>query len=350
MILIGLMLIGAPPFHKWLTDAYSKDPSVPVLISLIVFIKFNLYLVGYLYLTPVFLIFGILMMIVGMFQCMICRNFSELFSTLHLLIFSIMLFTSPIIELEGMFYYLVLPFSLGFSVLHSIHGNLAKSANKEGILDFGGLSDRTMTGAISTLIIYLIFFSLLSMCSEILMRVGIKTNIVFLITGCIALFTSAASLAVFFRNYTLIFEGFPKVDVSIKGSQKIIIPLLSVMCLVFSLLPQFTLNTLSLLGGIYPAFDIINILLSIIFAATLVSIAIMKLLRVRKVDLWTTGYASTSELKSSHGEIFTLWEDIFRPIYAITIPDEKIVNKISRIHTAILLAILVIIVVGGAML
>jgi hypothetical protein len=65
---------------------------------------------------------------------------------------------------------------------------------------------------------------------------------------------------------------------------------------------------------------------------------------------WTMGYASVEDTQGSHGEIFTSWREIFKPLYGIDIPDDKTTKVLEKINPLILVAVLAILAILGVML
>jgi hypothetical protein len=62
------------------------------------------------------------------------------------------------------------------------------------------------------------------------------------------------------------------------------------------------------------------------------------------------GYASVEDTQGSHGEIFTSWREIFRPLYNIDIPDEESIKALEKINPLILFAVLALLATLGVML
>ena len=343
-----LMLVGVPPFHKWLSDLYSNYQSTGVLVAVVALSYLNAYQASYAPLMPLFLFFGTLMMIVGIFQCMISRSFTDLYSTSHQIILGLLLVSAAVGELQALFFYLLLPSILSLTIIHFVHSHLAEETKKTGMLEFGGLSTGLRVEAASTLTTYLILFTLVSLSAEIFMQIGVNGNIVFILLGCATLFVAAASLAVFFRNYTLIYEGLSKSDVRSSNTEKFAVGALLGGNLVTGLIPATSFSIFSFIDGWQPPkFETFNALLLISLAAILLSIMIVVFAKPSKTKSWTTGYTSVDELHESRGEIFTLWKEIFKPIYDIDVPDDRASETLGRMSPAILFVVLVALVVLG---
>jgi hypothetical protein len=181
------------------------------------------------------------------------------------------------------------------------------------------------------------------------MQIGMTGNIEFILLGCTTLFVAAASLAAFFRNYTLIYEGLSKSDVQSNNTQKFAVSALLAGNLVTALIPVSSLGIFSFVGGWQPPeFDTLNTLLLITLTAIILSIIIVMSVKPDKAKSWTTGYTSVDELHESRGEIFTLWKEIFKPIYDIKVPDDRASETVGRINPVIILVMLVMLVVLGA--
>jgi hypothetical protein len=219
------------------------------------------------------------------------------------------------------------------------------------MFEFGGLSTGMKAQSACTLATYLILFTLVSLSSEIFMQIGISGNIEFILLGCITLFVAAASLAVFFRNYTLIYEGLSKSNIPSSSSQKFAVTALSAGNLVTALVPISSFSIFSSIGGLRPPeFEALNTLLLIVAAATILSAIIMVFAKPSKMRSWTTGYATLNELRESRGEIFTSWREIFEPIYAIKVPDDKASEIVGKINPIIIFVTLAVFAVIGEIL
>jgi len=346
-----LLLIGAPPFHKWFSDLYSNYRSTGVLVALTALTHLNAYQASYASLTSLLLFLGALMMIVGLFQCMVCKTFTELYSTSHRIVFGLLLVSASVSELRALFLYLLLPSIFTLSIIHFVHNSLAERTKKSGMFEFGGLSTGMKAQSACTLATYLILFTLVSLSSEIFMQIGISGNIEFILLGCITLFVAAASLAVFFRNYTLIYEGLSKSNIPSSSSQKFAVTALSAGNLVTALVPISSFSIFSSIGGLRPPeFEALNTLLLIVAAATILSAIIMVFAKPSKMRSWTTGYATLNELRESRGEIFTSWREIFEPIYAIKVPDDKASEIVGKINPIIIFVTLAVFAVIGEIL
>ncbi len=346
-----LLLVGAPPFQKWLKDFYSNFQSTAVLVAFVTLMYLKAEQTSYAFVAPLLVLFGALMMVTGVFQCMICKDFTELYSTFHQLVFGMLLLSAPISGLEALFYYLLLPAALSLAIVHSVHSYFAEKTSRSGMFEFGALSNKLRVEAASTLMTYLILFTLISMSAEVFILTGVETNIGFIPIGCVTLFVAAASLAAFFRNYTLIYEGVSESDIWPSGALKPTLGALTAVNLLTALVPLSSLGILSFITRWkLPEFEVMNPLLMVTIAAILASVIIVRFVRRTKEKSWTTGYSPVQELRRSRGEIFTLWQEIFKPIYNIRVPDERISEIIGRISPLILLAIFILLVILGEIL
>ena len=345
-----LMLVGALPFQKWLPDMYSNYKSAGVLVAFTVLVFLNENLVSYAAIAPLLLLLGALTTIVGVFQCMISRRFADLFSTIHQITFGLLLVSASVKELDALFSYLLLPAVISLSIINYVHDSLNEKTGNS-MFEFGGLSTVMKVESVSTLATYLVLFSLLSMGAEVLMQMGIEGSIGFILLGCAMLFAAAASLAVFFRSYTLVFEGPPKGSVTSGSCQKFAVALVSAGNLLLALIPAWPLLAFSLAGGGNPPqFEAMNNLLLVMLVATLLSAVIVGGGKPGKVKSWMTGYATVDDLQGSKGEIFTAWREIFRSVYNIRIPDDGVSRTLDRINPLMLLVLIVVLAIIGVMI
>ena len=345
-----IMLVGALPFQKWLPDMYSNYKSAGVLVAFTAVVFLNENLASYAAIAPLLLLLGALTTIVGVFQCMISRRFADLFSTIHQITFGLLLVSASVKELDALFSYLLLPAVLSLSVINYVHDSLNEKTGN-GMFEFGGLSTVMRVEAASTLATYLVLFSLVSMGAEVLMQMGIEGSIGFILLGCAMLFAAAASLAGFFRSYTLVFEGLSNSSVTSGGSQKFAVALVSASNLLIALVPTWPLLAFSLVsGGKPPQFEALNNLLLVMLVATLLSAVVMGGAKPGKIKSWMTGYTTVDDLQGSRGEIFTAWREIFKPVYDIRIPDDGVSQALEKTNPLILLALIVMLAIIGVMI
>jgi hypothetical protein len=347
-VALTLLLVGAPPFHKWLSNLYSSYRSTGILVALTALVNMNIYQASYASLTALIMFFSALMMIVGIFQSMACKNFTELYSTSHQITFGLLLVSAAVNELKTLFLYLLLPSVLSLAIIHFVHNNFAEKTKSNGMFEFGGLSAGAKVEAASTLTAYLILFTLMSLSAEVFMQIAMSGNFHFILLGCITLFVAAASLTAFFRNYTLIYEGMSKTDIPSSKAQKFAVTMLSGGNLVTALIPSSSFSFFWFVGRWQTLeFETVNILLLITLAAIVLSFSVVEFTKPAKKKSWTTGYTSVDELHESRGEVLTLWKEIFKPIYHIGVPDDKASQIVEKINPAILLLLFVILVVLG---
>ena len=345
-----LMLVGALPFQKWLPDMYSNYKSVGVLVAFTAVVFLNEHLASYAAIAPLLLLLGALTTIVGVFQCMISRRFADLFSTIHQIVFGLLLVSASVKELDALFSYLLIPAVLSLSVINYVHDSLNEKTGN-GMFEFGGLSTVMRVEAASILTTYLVLFSLVSMGAEVLVQMGIEGSIGFTLLGCAMLFVAAALLAAFFRGYTLVFEGPSKSNVVSGGSQKLAVALVSAGSLLLALIPTWPLLAFSLVnGGEPPEFEALNNLLMVMLIAASLSAVIMGGEKPGQIKSWMTGYATVDDLQGSRGEIFTAWREIFKPAYDIRIPDDGVSQAIEKTNPLILLVIIIMLAIIGVMI
>jgi hypothetical protein len=345
-----LMLVGALPFQKWLPDMYSNYKSAGVLVAFTAVVFLNENLASYAAVAPLLLLLGALTTIVGVFQCMISRRFADLFSTIHQIAFGLLLVSASVKELDALFSYLLLPAVISLSVINHVHDSLNEKTGN-GMFEFGGLSTVMRVEAASTLATYLVLFSLLSMGAEVLVQMGVEGSIGFILLGCVMLFAAASSLAVFFRSYTLVFEGFSNSSIISGGSQKFAVALVSAGNLLIALVPMWPLLAFSLVsGGKPPQFEALNSLLLIMLVATILSVVVMGGAKPGKIKSWMTGYTTVDDLQGSRGEIFTAWREIFKPVYDIRIPDDGVSQALEKTNPLILLALIVMLAIIGVII
>jgi hypothetical protein len=329
---------------------YSNYKSAGVLVAFMAVVFLNEHLASYAAIAPLLLLLGALTTIVGVFQCMISRRFADLFSTIHQIVFGLLLVSASVKELDTLFSYLLLPAMLSLSVINYIHNSLNEKTGN-GMFEFGGLSTVMRVEAASILTTYLVLFSLVSMGAEVLVQIGIEGSMGFILLGCVMLFAAAASLAVFFRSYTLIFEGISNSSITSGGSQKLAVALVSAGNLLLALIPTLPLLAFSLVnGGKPPQFEALNNLLLVMLVATSLSAVIMGSAKPGRIKSWMTGYATVDDLQGSRGEIFTAWREIFKPVYDIRIPDDGVSRTLERANPLILLVIIIMLAIIGVMI
>ena len=338
-LVLPLLLIGMSPFHKWLVESYSTSPSLTILSSFVALMYLNTYREAYGSVVPLLLLFGTAMMLVGFFKGGICKSISEAYSVLHQMVFGLLALLASTNGLTGLFNYLLIPCALSLLILYHIHSYLSDAVKGQNILDFSGLSKKLKLEAVCTFATYVILFGLLSVGAEALMYNGMTMNIGFLPVGCVALFVSAASLAVFFRFYTLIYEGLPRIDISSGRIQKVIVTALSAVNFAAAVIPTFSANVLSWMNLAEPGtvLGVANLLLVVTSVGVVLSIIVARSIKTVKTEPWSTGYERIQEISKQRGEIFTLWKEIFRPLYAIRVPDEEISRLVGKVHPAILM-------------
>jgi len=338
-LILPLLLIGMPPFHKWLAESYSISPSLTILSSFMALMFLNSYREAYGFVVPLLLLFGTAMMLIGFFNGIICKNISEVYSVLHQIVLGLLMLLASTNELTGLFNYLLIPCALSLFILYHVHSYLSDVVKGQNILDFGGLSKKLKLEAACTFATYVILFGLLSIGAEALIYNGMTLNIRFLPVGCVTLFVSAASLAIFFRFYTLIFEGLPRIDISSSRIQKtMVIALLSVN-FVAAVVVAFSADILSWMNitGLNVILGVTNLLLVVISIDVILSIIVASSIKTIRTEPWSTGYGRIQEISKQRGEIFTLWKEILHPLYSIKVPDEEISRLVGKVHPAILI-------------
>ena len=135
------------------------------------------------------------------------------------------------------------------------------------------------------------------------------------------------------------------------GTMKYAIALISAINVIIALAPALPLSTFSLVTGIeFSNFETFNNILLLLLVAALLSVLIFARAKLAKRKSWTMGYASVEDTKTSHGEIFTSWREIFRPLYSISIPDDVATKALDKINPLILFAVLAILATLGVML
>lgn len=341
--ILALFLVGLSPPGVWLTASYSRFPSLALLSSFVALMYLNTYRVAYTWFAPALLLFGATMMLVGVFNGAICESMPEAHSVLHQIVLGLLLLSASTNELAPLFNYLLLPSALSLSIVYQIHGYLCGAVRKDRILEFGGLSSKLKLEGAYTFTTYIILFALLSVGAEALMYAALHVDVGFLLAGCVALFVSAGSLAVFFRFYTLVYEGLPKIDIPSSRVQELVVTVLLASNFSVAVLAAFSSNLLSLMNivGRAPALGVENVLLVIMSVGGVLSIIVAKCIKVVKTELWSTGYTSTEELSKQRGEVFTLWKEIFKPLYGIRVPDQAFSRVVGKLHPIILLVILI---------
>jgi len=190
-----------------------------------------------------------------------------------------------------------------------------------------------------------------SMVAEVLMRIGVEGSIGFTLLGCAMLFSAAASLAAFFRGYTLIFEGPSKSGVTPGGSLRLAVALVSAGDLLLALVPAWSLIVLSLASGGKPLeFESLNVLLLVMLVAASLSAAIMGGAKPVKFKSWMGGYAGVGDLQGSKGEIFTSSTEIFKLVYDFKSPDDGVSGAMERANPLIILAFIAALAIVGVMI
>jgi hypothetical protein len=344
-----LLLVGAVPFQKLLPDLYTSHKSVGILVSLVAVTQLSTNQVEYTSIVPLLLLLGTITVIIGVFQCMTCKRFTDLFSSIHQVAFGLLLASASTNQLNALFYYLLFPCVLSLTMINQIHGSLSEKA--EGMFEFGGLSSVIWVESVSTLATYLVLFSLVSISAEIFMQMGVRGATQFVVLGCAMIFAAAATLAASFRSYTLVFEGPSRSGVASLRTMKYAIALTSAVNVIIALAPALPLSTFSFVTGMeFPNFETFNNILLLLLVAALLSALTMARGKQAKRKSWTMGYASVEDTQGSHGEIFTSWKEIFKPLYDITIPDEKTTKALEKINPLILVAVLAILAILGVML
>ena len=344
-IILPLLLIGLPPFHKWLVEAYSTSPSLTILSSFVALMFLNTLREAYVSFIPLLLLFGAAMMLIGLFKGGVCKSIPEAYSALHQMVFGLLALLAVASELSGLFGYLLIPCALSLFILYHVHNYFSEAMRGQNILDFGGLSKKLRVEAVCTFATYVIIFGLLSVGAEALMYNGMTKNIEFLPIGCVALFVSAASLAVFFRFYTLIYEGPPRIMISSSIAEKATVAVLSTTNFGAAVIVTFSANVLSWMNMTEPgtSLAVTNLLLLVISVGAALSIVVAKSIRVIKAEPWSTGYGEMKETSRQRGEIFTLWKEILYPLYTIRVPDDEVSKHVGKVHPAILMVILLLV-------
>ena len=347
---IVLFLAGAFPFHRWLADMYSDFKSAGILVAFIAVAYLNEHLVAYASVAQPLLFLGALTTIVGVFQCMTGKRFAGFLSGIHQIIFGILLVPASVMELGALFYYLLPPAVLSLSVINSVYDRLGEETGGD-MLGLGGLSSSLRVEAASVLSTYMVLFSLVSMVAEVLMLKGVGGSVGFTLLGCATLFAAAASLAAFFRGYTLVFEGPSKGSVAKAGLRGLAVALASAGSFLLALVPAWSLLVLSLAsGGKPPEFESLNILLLIMLVAASSSAVAMAGAKPVKAKSWMGGYAGVDDLRGSRGEIFTSWREIFKPLYDLRSPDEGVSGAIEGTNPLIILAIVAVLAIIGVVI
>ena len=344
-----IVLLGVPPLHGWLAEIYSSYRSIEILvaISAVLYLYVNREL--YLGLLPVLIIIGVIMMLSGVFHGMVSKSLATFSSAIHLVTFGLLLLASQVNE--ALFIYSLIPSALALIVINSLHEALQRRTGKNGLFDFGGLSTKMKTETASILAAYLTITGIISLGAEVFLSGGLSGDVVLILLGCVTLFTTAASLAVFFRGYTLIFEGLPRGESIISGYNKYPVLALSIIGLLLALIPVLPLGAYAFITAepIF-GFDSLNILLLICLGAVVISLLFSPHSSNIKRRSWTTGYAGMSDLSGSHGEVFTSWTEIFKPFYSIRVPDDKVSAYLERLNPVIILLALVLLTLLGGMI
>ncbi len=291
------------------------------------------------------MLFGAAMMLIGLFKGGVCKSIPEAYSALHQMVFGLLALLAVASELSGLFGYLLIPCALSLFILYHVHNYFSEAMRGQNILDFGGLSKKLRVEAVCTFATYVIIFGLLSVGAEALMYNGMTKNIEFLPIGCVALFVSAASLAVFFRFYTLIYEGPPRIMISSSIAEKATVAVLSTANFGAAVIVTFSANVLSWMNMTEPgtSLAVTNLLLLVISVGAALSIVVAKSIRVIKAEPWSTGYGEMKDTSRQRGEIFTLWKEILYPLYTIRVPDDEVSKHVGKVHPAILMVILLLV-------
>ena len=344
-----LLLVGAVPFQKLLPDLYTIHKSAMILVSFVAVTQLSTNQASYTIIASLLLLIGTLTTIVGVFQCMTCKRFIDLFSSIHQVAFGLLIASASTSQLNTLFYYLLLPSVISLTLINQIHGGLSEKA--EGMFEFGGLSSVMWVESISTLATYLVLFSLVSISAEIFMQMGVEGADLFVVLGCSMIFAAAATLAASFRSYTLVFEGPSRGGHTSFGSMKYAISLFTVVNVIIALEPALPLSAFSLATGIeYQNFETFNKILLLLLVAALLSALTMTRAKLAKRKSWTMGYASIEDAETSRGEIFTSWREIFSPLYSIRVPDEAATKALDKINPLILFAVLAMLATLGVIL
>jgi hypothetical protein len=224
-------------------------------------------------------------------------------------------------------------------------------SRRPGMFEFGGLSSVIGVESVTTLATYLVLFSLLSMSAEIFMQVGVGGAVLFVVLSCAMIFAAATTLAASFRSYTLIFEGPSRGGNASLGTMKYGIALISAINVIIALAPALPLSIFSIVTGKeFPNFETFNNILLLLLVAALLSVLTISRAKLVKRKSWTMGYASVEDTQTSHGEIFTSWREIFRPLYSISVPDEGASKALDKINPLILFVVLAMLATIGVML
>ncbi len=343
-----LMLVGAPPFQKLSTELYARYKSVGVLVALIALLNLNGQRAAFAPVAPLMTALGVLMMFVGVFRGMKARGFADLFSTIHQIAFGLLLASASLGALDALFLYLLLPTVLSLAVVLRVHGGLPEKAG--GLFEFGGLSTTMRVEAATTLVTYLVLFTMLSLGGEVSIGVGLGGDAWFVALGCATLVVAAASLAVFFRGYTLVFEGVSGGVAPSSGLRRVAVAALSGGNALIALAPAWSLGAYSMVGRVSTVMEPLNVLLMLALIAVALSFAFTLGAKPGKARSWTTGYARIGELQGPRGEVFTSWGEIFRPIYRVRVPDEGAAEALGRVNPLVTLAAVAALVILGVLL
>jgi hypothetical protein len=344
-----LMLVGAPPFQRWSTELYARYKSVGVLVALIALINLKEQQAAFAPVAPLMTALGALMMAVGVFKGMKSRGFADLFSTTHQIAFGLLLASASLGALDALFLYLLLPTVLSLAVVLRVHDGLPEKAS--GLFEFGGLSTTMRVEAASTLVTYLVLFTMLSLGAEVFVGIGLGGDVWFVALGCTALVTAAASLAVFFRSYTLVFEGVSSGVAPTGGLQRVAVAALSGGNALVALVPAWSLGAYSTFGKVSTTtIEPLNVLLMLALIAVALSFAFTLGAKPGKARSWTTGYARVGELQGSRGEVFTSWGEIFRPLYGVRVPDDGAAEALGRVNPLVTLVAIAALVILGVLL
>ncbi|MBN1683802.1 hypothetical protein JW865_09660 [Candidatus Bathyarchaeota archaeon] len=332
-------LLGVPPFHKWLKDLYSHFNYTGIYLAFTVITVLYDYPSTYSQLNTVLQFLSLIMMINSVFHGVITKSASEHYSSLHQMLIGLCLNAISLNLVSATNFSLVISGFLILFTIQYVYNSLFRD-RESSIFYYGGLSNTLKTEAFTVLMCYTLFFSQISQTAENIIKTGLTSNVSFIINGSIILFVAAGSLAVFYRSYTIVFEGYPRNRVNSLKINKIFITLLLIFNIILSVSP-------SILGynQIYGKLSELNILLLLILTSTIVASIITSNMRARMVESWTTGYTSMHEIQESKDDPLKAWRDVFRFVYSIKIPDEEITSKISKINSNLLYLIIILLTV-----
>ncbi len=338
-----LLLVGAPPFHKSSCELYKHYRGATILVALVAVLNVNAQVGSFAPVAPLCAVFGVIMMMVGVFTGMKTQTFSGLFSSIHQIAFGLLLAAASSRELDTLFIYLLLPAVLSLAATLRVYGGLPEKS--KGLLEFGGLSTSMRVESASVLLAGLILFTAVSMGAEVFMRIGLGGDAMSVALGCVTLVAAAASLAVIYRGYSLVFEGVGGGFISTKDPQQIISAALSCIGAVVALFPTWTIGAFSSLGASPTStIESMNTLLVLTFVAAAIAFALSLGVKPGKTKSWTTGYARAGEIQGARGEVFTSWQEIFAPLYKIMVPDEDASEAVGKMNPLLVVAVIAVLV------